>query len=206
MGWQNRQTSIFAALIFRDMNDISGKPLSELQKKLASIIRTVPDWPKPGVHFRDITTLFQAPELWAEVIAHFAERYKNEKIDAVAGMEARGFIFGAALAQAMNVAFIPIRKKGKLPYKTLSEDYELEYGTATVEIHTDACRQGDNILLADDLIATGGTLLAGQKLLQRIGAKVFEAAVVIDLPEIGGAEKCRASGLPVYSLIQFEGD
>jgi len=188
------------------MNDVSGKLLAELQTELVSIIRTVPDWPKPGVHFRDITTLFQTPGLWSEVITHFVERYKNEKIDAVAGMEARGFIFGAALAHAMNVAFIPIRKKGKLPYKTLSEDYELEYGTATVEIHTDACRQGDRILLADDLIATGGTLLAGQKLLQRIGADVIEAAVVIDLPHLGGAAKCRASGLPVYSLIQFEGD
>ncbi|MEO8002479.1 MAG: adenine phosphoribosyltransferase, partial [Arenimonas sp.] len=160
------------------MNDVSGDHLAELQKQLVSIIRTVPDWPKPGVHFRDITTLFQTPGLWAEVIAHFAERYKNERIDAIAGMEARGFIFGAALAHVMNVSFIPIRKKGKLPYKTISEAYELEYGTAIVEIHIDACRKGDKILLVDDLIATGGTLLAGQKLLQRIGADIIEAAVV----------------------------
>ena len=188
------------------MNDHSSRPLTELQKQLVSIIRTVPDWPKPGVHFRDITTLFQAPRLWAEVITHFVDRYKNERVDAIAGLEARGFIFGAALAHVMNVSFIPIRKKGKLPYKTFSEDYELEYGTATVEIHTDACRKGDRILLADDLIATGGTLLAGQKLLQRLGADVIEAPIVIDLTYLGGAAKCRESGLAVYSLIQFDGD
>jgi len=176
-----------------------------LQGELLNIIRTVPNWPKSGVHFRDITTLFQSPKVWAEVISHFAERYRNEKVDAIAGLEARGFIFGAALAHELNLSFIPIRKKGKLPYRTLSEDYELEYGTATVEIHTDACQPGDRILLADDLIATGGTLLAGYKLLQRIGAEVIEAAVVIDLPYLGGTEKCRKQGLEVYSLIQFDG-
>ncbi|HNV84666.1 MAG TPA: adenine phosphoribosyltransferase [Arenimonas sp.] len=179
---------------------------SSLQSRLLATIRTVPDWPKTGVHFRDITPLFQSPDLWAEVISHFVERYKHRKIDAIAGLEARGFILGAALAHSMNLPFIPIRKKGKLPYKTLSEDYDLEYGTATMEIHTDACRPGDKVLLADDLIATGGTLLAGKKLLDRIGAEVIEAAVVIDLPYLGGAEKCRASGLPVYALIQFDGD
>jgi adenine phosphoribosyltransferase len=187
------------------MNRASETSSSLLQTKLCSIIRTVPNWPKSGVHFRDVTTLFQSPNLWSEVIAHFVERYKNEEIDAVAGLEARGFILGAALAHAMNLAFIPIRKQGKLPYQTLSESYELEYGTATLEIHTDACGAGDRILLADDLVATGGTLLAGRKLLQRIGAVVVEAAVIIDLPYLGGAEKCRASGLPVYPLIQFDG-
>ena len=165
-----------------------------LQSRLLATIRTVPDWPKTGVHFRDITPLFQSPDLWAEVISHFVERYKHRKIDAIAGLEARGFILGAALAHSMNLPFIPIRKKGKLPYKTLSEDYDLEYGTATMEIHTDACRPGDKVLLA------------GKKLLDRIGAEVIEAAVVIDLPYLRGAEKCRASGLPVYALIQFDGD
>jgi len=179
--------------------------MNNLQNRVHSVIRTVPHWPKPGVQFRDITPLFQTPVLWAELIAHFVERYQNEKLDAIAGMEARGFIFGAALAHAMNLSFIPIRKQGKLPFQTLSENYELEYGTANVEIHTDACRKGDRILLVDDLIATGGTLLAGQKLLQRLGADVIEAAVVIDLPELGGTEKCRQSGLAVYSLIQFDG-
>lgn len=181
-------------------------PFSELQTRLHGIIRTVPNWPKPGVQFRDITPLFQTPVLWAELIAHFVERYRNEKLDAIAGMEARGFIFGAALAHAMNLPFIPIRKQGKLPYQTLSESYELEYGTAIVEIHTDACEKGDRVLLVDDLIATGGTLLAGQKLLQGLGAVVIEAAVVINLPELGGTEKCRQNGLPVYSLIQFDGE
>lgn len=177
-----------------------------LQARLFSTIRTVPDWPKSGVHFRDITPLFQSPALWAAVIEHFAERYRNEKLDAIAGLEARGFILGAALAARMNLSFIPIRKKGKLPYQTLSENYELEYGTATMEIHTDACKPGDRVLLADDLVATGGTLLAGQKLLQRIGAEVIEAAVVIDLPYLKGADRCRAQGLPVYSLVQFNGN
>lgn len=197
MGWQNRQAGISAALIV---------DTASLQSELLNTIRTVPNWPKPGVHFRDITTLFQSPNLWAEVITHFAERYRGQKLDAIAGMEARGFIFGATLAHELHLPFIPIRKKGKLPYRTLSEDYELEYGTASVEIHTDACGSGDRVLLVDDLIATGGTLLAGQKLLQRIGAEVIEAAVIIDLPELGGSEKCRARGLPVYSLIHFDGE
>ncbi|MGH8109241.1 MAG: adenine phosphoribosyltransferase [Arenimonas sp.] len=177
-----------------------------LQNTLLSTIRTVPDWPKPGVHFRDITPVFQSPKMMAEVIAHLVERYRGQKLDAVAGIEARGFVFGAVLAHALNVAFIPIRKKGKLPYKTLSEDYELEYGTAVVEIHIDACKPGDRVLLVDDLIATGGTLLAGKKLLDRIGAAIIEAAAVIDLPELGGSEKCRNQGLPVYSLIQYQGE
>lgn len=188
------------------MEDVSRTPLSKLQTKLHEVIRTVPNWPKPGVQFRDITPLFQTPALWNEVVAHFVERYQNENLDAIAGMEARGFIVGAALAHAMNLPFIPIRKQGKLPYQTLSENYELEYGTAIVEIHTDACRTGDRVLLVDDLIATGGTLMAGQKLLQRLGAEVIEAAVVIDLPELGGTEKCRQNGLSVYSLIHFGGE
>lgn len=174
-----------------------------LQSELHNIIRTVPNWPKSGVHFRDITTLFQSPKVWAEVVRYFAERYRDQKLDAIAGVEARGFIFGAALAYELNLSFIPIRKKGKLPYLTLSEEYELEYGSATVEIHTDACRPGDRVLIADDLIATGGTLIAGYKLLQRIGAEVVEAAVVIDLPYLGGTEKCRQQGLEVHSLIPF---
>lgn len=185
---------------------ISKTPFTQLQRQLLSIIRTVPDWPKPGVQFRDITPLFQSPQVMAEVVAHFADHYKGQTLDAIAGMEARGFILGAALAHAMHLSFIPIRKKGKLPYRTLSEDYELEYGTASVEIHTDACGSGDRVLLVDDLIATGGSLLAGQKLLQRIGAEVIEATVIIDLPALGGSEKCRARGLPVYSLIHFDGE
>lgn len=179
---------------------------SLLQSRLHSVIRTVPDWPKPGIQFRDITPLFQTPALWAEVIAHFAERYRDKKPEAIAGMEARGFIFGAALAHAMGLPFIPIRKSGKLPYRRHSENYELEYGKATVEIHVDACKPGDRVVLVDDLAATGGTLLAGQKLLQKIGAVLVEAAVIIDLPDLGGTEKCRAHGLAVYSLIRFEGE
>lgn len=176
-----------------------------LQSKLRKVIRTVPDWPKPGVQFRDITPLFQTPEVWAEVIAHFAQRYQGEKLDAIAGLEARGFIFGAALAHSLRLPFIPIRKHGKLPHQTHSEHYELEYGSAVIEIHIDACQPGDKVLIVDDLIATGGTLLAGRKLLQRAGAVVVEAAVIIDLPELGGSEKCHANKFPLYSLIQFSG-
>lgn len=188
------------------MNQSHKALLNELQIKLHAVVRTVPNWPKSGVQFRDITPLFQTPVLWAELIAHFVERYQNEKLDAIAGIEARGFIFGAALANAMNLSFIPIRKQGKLPHQTLSENYDLEYGTAIVEIHIDACREGDRVLLVDDLIATGGTLIAGQKLLHRLGAHVIEAAVVIDLPTLGGTEKCRQNRLQVYSIIQFDGE
>ena len=175
-----------------------------LQKKLHALIRTVPNWPKPGVQFRDITPLLQAPDSWNEVLEYFAEHYRHTDIHAIAGLEARGFIFGAALAHAMHLPFIPIRKQGNLPFQTVSESYELEYGSATIEIHIDACQPSDKVLLADDLIATGGTLLAAQKLLQRLGAIVIEAAVIIDLPELGGTAKCTAAGLPIRALIQFE--
>ncbi|MGL4230012.1 MAG: adenine phosphoribosyltransferase [Casimicrobium sp.] len=172
---------------------------------LRSCIRTVPDWPAPGVQFRDITPLLQDAKTLRVLIDTFVHRYMGQKIDRVAGLDARGFILGAIIAYELNVGFIPIRKKGKLPFKTVQEEYELEYGSATVEIHTDACKPGERILLIDDLIATGGTMMAGMKLLQRLGAVVVEGAVIVDLPELGGSKLLRGAGLPLFTVCSFDG-
>ncbi len=172
---------------------------------LKSRIRTVPDWPQAGVQFRDITPLLQDAKVLRVLIDTFVHRYMGEKIDRVAGLDARGFILGAIIAYELNVGFIPIRKKGKLPFKTLQEEYELEYGSATVEIHADACKPGERVLLVDDLIATGGTMMAGMKLLQRLGATVVEGAVIVDLPELGGSTLLRDAGLPLFTVCSFEG-
>jgi adenine phosphoribosyltransferase len=172
---------------------------------LRSCIRTVPDWPAPGVQFRDITPLLQDAKTLRILIDTFVHRYMGQKIDRVAGLDARGFILGAIVAYELNVGFIPIRKKGKLPFKTVQEEYELEYGSATVEIHTDACKPGERILLIDDLIATGGTMMAGMKLLQRLGAVVVEGAVIVDLPELGGSKLLRDAGLPLFTVCSFDG-
>ena len=157
-------------------------------------IRTVPDWPEKGVMFRDITPLLQNPKSLRVLIDLFVHRYMDEKLDLVAGIDARGFILGAIVAYELNLGFVPIRKKGKLPYTTVAEEYELEYGSATVEMHSDACKPGDRVLLIDDLIATGGTMMAGKKLLERLGAVVVEGAAIVDLPELGGSDKLRAAG------------
>jgi adenine phosphoribosyltransferase len=172
---------------------------------LRSRIRTVPDWPSPGVQFRDITPLLQDAKTLRVLIDTFVHRYMGQKIDRVAGLDARGFILGSIIAYELNLGFIPIRKKGKLPFKTVQEEYELEYGSATVEIHTDACAPGERILLIDDLIATGGTMMAGMKLLQRLGATVVEGAVIVDLPELGGSKLLRNAGLPLFTVCSFEG-
>jgi adenine phosphoribosyltransferase len=132
-------------------------------------------------------------------------RYFDVRPDAVAGLDARGFIIGSVLAYELNVGFVPIRKKGKLPFTTVEETYELEYGSATVEMHTDAVKPGDRVVLIDDLIATGGTMLAGRRLLERLGATVIEGAAIVELPELGGGEKLRASGLPLFTLVSFDG-
>jgi adenine phosphoribosyltransferase len=168
-------------------------------------IRTVPDWPAPGVQFRDITPLLSDPKTFRVLIDQFVHRYFEVKPAAVAGLDARGFIIGAVLAYELNVGFVPIRKKGKLPYTTVEETYELEYGSATVEIHTDAVKPGDRVVLIDDLIATGGTMMAGKRLLERLGATVIEGAAIVDLPELGGSAKLRAAGLPLFTLVDFEG-
>ncbi len=168
-------------------------------------IRTVPDWPQAGVQFRDITTLLQDPQVFRVLIDIFLARYADAKLDLVAGMDARGFILGSVVAYELNIGFVPIRKKGKLPFTTVSESYELEYGSATVELHTDACKAGDRVLLIDDLIATGGTMMAGKKLLERLGAVVVEGAVIVDLPELGGSKLVEDTGLTLFKVCDFSG-
>jgi len=169
----------------------------------ASRIRTISDWPEPGVQFRDITPLLRDGEAFHALIDTFADRYVKAKIDAVAGIDARGFIIGAALAYRLGCGFIPVRKAGKLPYETMGESYSLEYGEATVEVHTDAAEAGDHVLVVDDLIATGGTILAAAKLMQRLGARIVEAAVVVDLPALGGSARLKAAGVSGFALLQY---
>ncbi len=168
-------------------------------------IRTVPDWPAPGVQFRDITPLLATPRVFRVLIDQFVHRYFDARPDAIAGLDARGFIIGAVVAYELNVGFVPIRKKGKLPYDTVAETYELEYGNATVELHTDAVAPGARVVLIDDLIATGGTMMAGKRLLERLGASVIEGAAIVDLPELGGSRRLRDAGLAVHTLVDFEG-
>ncbi len=174
---------------------------------LRAHIRTVPDWPSPGVQFRDITPLLQDAKVFRVLIDAFVHRYMDaaRRPDVVAGLDARGFILGAVVAYELNIGFVPIRKKGKLPFTTVEETYELEYGSATVELHTDAVKPGHRVLLIDDLIATGGTMMAGKKLLERLGAHVMEGAAIVDLPELGGSEKLRATGMPLFTLLDFSG-
>ena len=178
-----------------------------INQYLKAHIRTVPDWPAPGVQFRDITPLLQDAKVFRVLIDAFVHRYMSAPMrpDVVAGLDARGFILGAVIAYELNVGFVPIRKKGKLPFTTVEETYELEYGSATVELHTDAVKPGDRVLLSDDLIATGGTMMAGMKLLEKLGAKVIEGAAIVDLPELGGSDKLRGAGLPLFTLLDFAG-
>jgi adenine phosphoribosyltransferase len=168
-------------------------------------IRTVPDWPAPGVMFRDITPLLSNPRVFRVLIDQFVHRYFDTRPDVIAGLDARGFIIGSVVAYELGVGFVPIRKKGKLPFTTVEETYELEYGSATVEIHTDAVRPGHRVVLIDDLIATGGTMMAGRRLLERLGGVVIEGAAIVDLPELGGSAKLRGSGLALHTLVDFEG-
>ncbi len=172
---------------------------------IRSHIRTVPNWPAPGVMFRDITPLLANPRVFRVLIDQFVHRYFDVKPTAIAGLDARGFIIGSVVAYELNVGFVPIRKKGKLPFTTVEETYELEYGSATVEMHTDAVKAGDRVVLIDDLIATGGTMMAGKKLLERLGAQVLEGAAIVDLPELGGSKKLRDAGLPLFTLVDFAG-
>lgn len=168
-------------------------------------IRTVPDWPAPGVQFRDITPLLQDPKVFRLLIDAFVQRYREPALrpSVVAGLDARGFIIGAVVAYELGVGFVPIRKQGKLPFTTVEETYELEYGSATVELHADAVRPGDRLLLIDDLIATGGTMMAGRRLLEKLGAEVIEGAAIVDLPELGGSARLRDSGLALFTLVGF---
>lgn len=168
-------------------------------------IRTIPDYPKPGIQFRDITTLLADPIAYRETIDQLAAPYQNARIDRVVGIEARGFILGGALADRLHAGFVPVRKKGKLPHETVRVAYALEYGIDEIEVHRDAVAPGERVLLVDDLIATGGTALAALELLRAIGAEVVAAAFVIDLPDLGGAARLRGLGLPVQTLVAFPG-
>jgi len=173
---------------------------------LKALVRTIPDYPKAGIMFRDITTLIGHADGFRAAIQRMAAVYTHERIDAVAGIEARGFIIGGAVADRLGTGFIPIRKKGKLPWRAIGQDYQLEYGTDIIEMHEDAIRQGERVLIVDDLIATGGTAEAAIKLIRRLGGEVAGAAFVIDLPELGGAARLeRNCGVRAHSLIAFEG-
>ena len=189
-------------------NAISQSANQSINDYLRSHIRTVPDWPTPGVQFRDITPLLQDADAFRTLIQAFVQRYKSPewRPDVVAGLDARGFILGAVIAYELGVGFVPIRKKGKLPFTVVQETYELEYGSATVELHMDAVKPGDRVLLVDDLIATGGTMMAGRKLLERLGGVVIEGAAIVDLPELGGSQKLKDSGLSLFTLVDFAGD
>ena len=172
---------------------------------LKTAIRTIPDYPKKGIMFRDITTLLGNPRAFRAAVDQLVQPYAGVRIDKVAGIEARGFILGGAVAHQLSVGFVPVRKKGKLPHTVIGEDYDLEYGTDRVEIHADAVKPGETTIIVDDLIATGGTCFAAIKLLERAGAKVVGCAFVIDLPELGGADRIRALGKDVTALVAFEG-
>jgi len=172
---------------------------------LKRLIRTIPDYPKPGIMFRDITTLLRDANGFERAVIALAEPFETERVDAVAGIEARGFILGGAVADRLGCGFIPIRKKGKLPWKTIGQEYTLEYGVDAIEIHEDAIRERERILVIDDLIATGGTAEAAAKLVRRSGGDVVGAAFVIDLPELGGLDKLKALDVKCHALVAFEG-
>ena len=172
---------------------------------LRDAIRSIPDYPKPGIVFRDITTLLGNPRAFRRSVDELVQPYAGTGIEKVAGMEARGFILGGAVAHQLSAGFVPIRKKGKLPHETVSIAYSLEYGVDEMEIHRDAIVAGEKVVLVDDLIATGGTATAAVQLLRNLGADVVATCFVIDLPDLGGADKLRAMGVPVRSLVSFEG-
>lgn len=173
---------------------------------IKSKIRTVPHYPKAGIQFRDITTLLKDPVAFRITVDELVRRYKNVKIDKIAGIESRGFILGAPLAYALGIGFVPIRKQGKLPAETIGQEYALEYGTDRIEIHTDAIAPSEKVLLVDDLIATGGTAEAACMLIEKMGGKVVECCFIIDLPDIGGRARLEKMGQKVFALCEFEGD
>ena len=168
-------------------------------------MRKIPNWPKEGILFHDITPILQSPQYFRLLVDLLVYRYMDQKVDVVAGLDARGFIIGAALAYQLNVGFVPIRKKGKLPFETVSQSYALEYGEATVEMHTDAFHSGARVLLVDDLVATGGTMLAGAELIRRLGGEVLEAAAILEFTDLPGGKRIRDAGVPLFTLYQNEG-
>ncbi len=173
---------------------------------IRSRIRTIPDYPVEGVMFRDITTLLQDPVGFRKTVDELVQPYAGRRIDKVLGIEARGFILGGAVAHQLSTGFVPVRKKGKLPWKTIGQDYELEYGADRVEIHIDAVAEGEEVLLIDDLIATGGTAEATIKLVEKAGGNVVGCSFVIDLPDLGGRERIERLGYDVTALCTFEGE
>lgn len=168
-------------------------------------IKSIPDYPKPGILFRDVTSLLEDPQAYAATIALLVDRYRDKGITKVVGTEARGFLFGAPVALGLGVGFVPVRKPGKLPRETFSETYELEYGTDQLELHKDAIQPGDVVLVVDDLLATGGTIEATVKLIRRAGGSVQDAAFVINLFDLSGETRLKALGVECYSLVHFEG-
>ena len=168
-------------------------------------IRTIPDFPHKGILFRDVTTLFADPRGFRMAVDQLLAPFAGRRIDQVVGLEARGFILGGAVAHQLSAGFVPVRKKGKLPAATMSEDYALEYGEATVEIHDDAIEPGQTVLIVDDLLATGGTAEAGIRLVERLGGNILGCAFVVDLPDLGGRKRLEALGMDVHALCAFEG-
>ena len=176
-----------------------------LTEELIAAIRNIPDYPKPGIMFRDITTLLGNPRAFRRSVDELVHPYAGTKIDKVAGMEARGFILGGAVAHQLSAGFVPIRKKGKLPYETVRVAYSLEYGIDEMEMHRDAVQPGEKVVLVDDLIATGGTAEGAVKLLKQMGADIVAACFIIDLPALGGRKKLEALGVNVHTLVEFDG-
>ncbi len=173
---------------------------------IKSKIRTIPHFPKPGIMFRDITTLMQDAQGFRKVVDEFVQRYTGEDIDVVVGLEARGFILGGALAHQLGKGFVPIRKAGKLPFNVEAHEYELEYGTDKVEMHVDSIKKGAKVLVVDDLLATGGTALAAATLIEKLGGDIVEMAFIVDLPEVGGQKKLKGKGYKMFALCEFEGE
>jgi adenine phosphoribosyltransferase len=176
-----------------------------LENDLKAAIRTIPDYPKPGIMFRDITTLLGSARAFRRAVDELVQPWAGAKIDKIAGIEARGFIIGGAIAHQLSAGFVPIRKKGKLPHKSVRVAYSLEYGIDEMEMHEDAVAKGERVILVDDLIATGGTAEGAVKLLRHMGADVVAAVFMVDLPDLGGAAKLRALDVPVRTLVSFEG-
>ncbi len=174
--------------------------------KVEDYIRAIPDFPHEGIIFRDLTTLLSNGRGFRLAVDQLLHPFVGEQIDYVAGIEARGFMLAGAIAHQLSVGMIPIRKKGKLPWKTIEQDYTLEYGEATVEVHTDAAKAGDRVLIVDDLLATGGTAEAGIKLIRRLGAEVVGCAFIVDLPDLGGGKRLKSLDVPIHTLCEFAGD
>jgi len=172
--------------------------------KIKNSIRSIPDWPISGVMFRDITTLLQDPDAFKESCDVLYNRYKDTRIDKVVGIDARGLVFGAVLAYKLNIGFVPVRKIGKLPHKTIQASYSLEYGESAVEIHEDSIEKGERVIIVDDLVATGGTIAAATELVEKLGGEILELACVIELPDLNGREKVKNHKL--FSMVEFEGD